>query len=78
MPVSRILYSPARTSIIYLRYRLLSTCSTQPSDVSPRRIGRADLNHRFTWAYNPQGLPEGYVSITQLCAFTAHFHPCSP
>lgn len=33
MPVSRILYSLAGASIIYLRCRSLSTCSTQPSGV---------------------------------------------
>jgi SAM-dependent methyltransferase len=56
----------ATIPIIYLRQHLHTACSTQPPDVPTRgRLGRADLYHRCTWAYNPLGLPARYIPISR-------------
>jgi len=58
MSISRILsFRFPKCFIIYLRFRSHEIFSTQPLG-----IGRAALNCRYTWAFNPQGLPDMFVA----------------
>ncbi len=55
-----------KSSTIYLRCRSPVIFSAQPPDIE-----RAALYHRYTWAFNPPGLPEVYVAIVS-CALLPH------
>ena len=57
-PVSRILFY----AIIYLGPSLLPGSFCLPSGVAFAGIGRAALDHRYTWHFSMQGLPATIVT----------------
>ena len=62
--ISRVLYSLAEASIIYLRLRSPAASSNLPPD-----IGRATLNCRYTRSCNPQGVLPANITAAAVGSY---------